>query len=331
MRELKIQYKKILTDYIENQSERNLYIGQSFIRQLIQKNIAPEEVIHMHKQVMEEIFPELPAVSKDGYDFLIEIMVYFGLTLKEHQILLEQQEEMRIEMNVAAKIQSVLLKTTVPQIDAIDIGMISIPIRKMNGDYVHFSIDEQNYVGVAVTDVVGKGVPAALCMSMVKYGLDTLEYAETNPAYVLEVLNRIIEKSVDDSMFVSMFYGRLDLVRSIFTYGSAGHEPAIYYNAADNAFYGLGAKGLLLGIMPEVKYEQTEIPLYEGDFIIMMTDGVTEFRHDEEIDSRKIIEQLALTHRHLSAQEMCEKIYEELQELQEDGLDDDFTVVILKK
>lgn len=331
MKELKKQYKKILIDYIENQSERDLYIGQNFTRQLLQKNVAPEEVIHMHKQAMEEIFPELPEVSKRGYDFLIEVMVYFGLTLKEHQSLLEQQEEMRIEMNVATKIQSVLLKTTVPQIDGIDIGMLSIPIRKMNGDYVHFLNDENNYVGVAVTDVVGKGVPAALCMSMVKYGLETLEYAENNPSHVLEVLNRIIEKSVDDSMFVSMFYGRLDLARSIFTYGSAGHEPAIYYSAVDDAFYGLGAKGLLLGIMPEMKYEQTEIQLYEGDFIIMMTDGVTEFRHDAKLDLRKIIEQLAFTHRHLSAQEMCEKLYEQLQELQEDGLDDDFTVVILKK
>ncbi|MEO4054908.1 PP2C family protein-serine/threonine phosphatase [Solibacillus sp. CAU 1738] len=331
MNELQIQYKKILADYIENQTERNLYIGQNFIRQLIQKKITPEEVIGMHKHAIEEISPDLPPASAHGYDFLIEIMVHFGLTLKERQSLLERQEELRIEMNVAANIQNLMLKTTVPNTNQIDIGMVSIPIRKMNGDYVHFLMDDDTYVGVAVTDVVGKGVPAALCMSMVKYGLDTLEYAENNPAYVLEVLNRIIEKSVDDSMFVSMFYGRFDIVNDLFTYGSAGHEPALYYSSVEDTFYDLESKGLLLGVMPEVKYPQFEVQLQNNDFIIMMTDGVTEFRKDETINSREIIGNLARSLCHLSAQQMCEAIYEELQKLQKFGLEDDFTVVIFKK
>ncbi len=331
MKELQVQYKRILADYIESQTERNLYIGQNFIRQLIQKNIAPEEVISIHKASMEEICPELPVAVSHGYDFLIEIMVHFGLTLREHQSLLEQQEELRIEMNVATKIQNMLLKTTVPRVKSIDVGMVSVPIRKMNGDYVHFLNDDEHSVSVAVTDVVGKGVPAALCMSMVKYGLDTLEYANGNPSYVLEVLNRIIERSVDDSMFVSMFFGRLDIENSIFTYGSAGHEPALYYKASEKRFYVLESKGLLLGIMPEVKYPQFTITLEDGDFIVMMTDGVTEFRKQEDVDSREIIEGLLLKYLDLEAQQMCEMLYKELQKLQDFGLEDDFTVVILKK
>lgn len=331
MKELQAQYKRILADYIESQTERNLYIGQNFIRQLIQKNVTPEEVISIHKASMEEIYPDLPAAVSHGYDFLIEIMVHFGLTLREHQSLLEQQEELRIEMNVATKIQNMLLRTTVPQASSIDIGMVSIPIRKMNGDYVHFLNEDEQYVSVAVTDVVGKGVPAALCMSMVKYGLDTLEYANGNPSYVLQVLNRIIERSVDDSMFVSMFFGRLDVENGSFTYGSAGHEPALYYKASEKRFYDLESKGLLLGVMPEVKYPQFDITLNEGDFIVMMTDGVTEFRKQADLDTREIIENLLLKFIDLNAQQMCEMLYKELQKLQDFGLEDDFTVVILKK
>lgn len=331
LKELQVQYKKILADYISNQTERNLYIGQNFVRQLIQKNVTPEEIINIHKQAIEQIHENISPDILHGYDFLIEIMIHFGLTLKEHQTLLEQQEELKIEMNIATKIQNMLLKTAIPKVDDLDIGMVSIPIRKMNGDYVQFLNDEQNYVGVAVTDVVGKGVPAALCMSMVKYGLDTLEYANNNPSYVLEVLNRIIEKSVDDSMFVSMIYGRYDIQNDIFTYGSAGHEPALYYSLEQNQFYDLESKGLLLGVMPEVKYAQYDIKLAKGDFIMMMTDGVTEFRKQDEVDSRKVIEELARQYIHLSAQEICEKLYEELKKLQDFGLEDDFTVVILKK
>ena len=331
LKELQTQYQKILADYIANQTERNLYIGQNFVRQLIQKKITPEEIINIHKQAIEQIHENVSPELLHGYDFLIEIMIHFGLTLKEHQTLLEQQEELKVEMNVATKIQNMLLKTSIPKIDSLDIGMVSIPIRKMNGDYVHFLNDEQKYVGVAVTDVVGKGVPAALCMSMVKYGLDTLEFANNNPGYVLEVLNRIIEKSVDDSMFVSMIYGRYDIVNDVFTYGSAGHEPALYYNAATQQFSDLESKGLLLGVMPEVKYAQHDIKLASGDFVMMMTDGVTEFRKQADRDARKIIENLSLQYMHLTAQEMCEKMYEELKKLQSFGLEDDFTVVIMKK
>ena len=331
MKELQAQYKRILADYIESQTERNLYIGQNFIRQLIQKNVTPEEVISIHKASIEEIYPDLSPSVSHGYDFLIEIMVHFGLTLREHQSLLEQQEELRIEMNVATKIQNMLLKTTVPQAPALDIGMVSVPIRKMNGDYVHFLNEDEQYVSVAVTDVVGKGVPAALCMSMVKYGLDTLEYANGHPSYVLQVLNRIIERSVDDSMFVSMFFGRLDVKNGLFTYGSAGHEPALYYKASEKKFYSLESKGLLLGVMPEVKYPQFDITLNDGDFVVMMTDGVTEFRKQADLDSREIIENLLLKYIHLNAQQMCEMLYKELQKLQDFGLEDDFTVVILKK
>lgn len=331
MAELQIQYTEILGEYLTNPTEYNLYMGQNFIRQLIQKNITPEEFIHIHKNAIIHIVGDLPEAMKLSYDFLIEIMVHFGLKIKENQSLLLKQEEIRIEMDIATKIQNVLLKTTVPETEQIDIGMLSIPIRKMNGDYVHFLHDDENYVSVAVTDVVGKGVPAALCMSMVKYGLDTLEYANNNPSYVLEVLNRIIEKSVDDSMFVSMLYGRYDLKKDILTYGSAGHEPAIYYNADSETFHDLETKGLLLGVIPEVTYSQVDIHLNENDFIIMFTDGVTEFRKHDDIDSREFIKLLALTYRHQSAQEMCETLYKELQKLNNFQLEDDFTIVILKK
>lgn len=331
MKELKIQYQKILSDYLTNQTERNLYIGQNFIRQLIQKKVAPEEVINIHKYAIEHIYPDLPADISHSYDFLIEIMVHFGLTLKEHQSLLEQQEELRVEMNVATKIQEMILHTTIPKVNEIDIGMVSIPIRKMNGDYVHFLSDDEFYVSVGVTDVVGKGVPAALCMSMVKYGLDTLEYATKDPSYILEVLNRIIEKSVDDSMFVSMFYATYDINGNVFTYGSAGHEPAIYYCAREQTFYDLESKGLLLGVMPEVKYPQHELSLEENDFILMITDGVTDFRKQGKLEPRDVIKKIALKYSNLSAQEMCEKMYSYLKALPDFDLEDDFTVVIFKK
>ena len=133
---------------------------------------------------------------------------------------------------------------------------------------------------VAVADVMGKGIPAALCMSMIKFGIDSLRNENTSPRNVLDIVNRIVEKSVDDSMFISMFYGKYDARDSSFSYGSAGHEPALLYKASTGTFTELDAKGLLLGVHADVVYEENSVVLEEGDFIAMMTDGVTEIRTD---------------------------------------------------
>ncbi|OXS72361.1 phosphoserine phosphatase [Lysinibacillus sp. KCTC 33748] len=327
---LESQYKKILSDYMTDQTEKNLYIAQNFTRQLIQNNISLEDVVSIHKNAVEKLFPRRMSEEQLAYDFLIEVMVHYGMAHREHQSLLQKQAEYEIEMKIATSIQSTLLKTEVPQLINIDIGMISIPIRKMNGDYVHFLYNRDDYLSVAVTDVVGKGVPAALCMSMVKYGLEALDYAYRDPSYVLEVINRVIEKSVDDSMFVSMFYGCLDMRKSTFSYASAGHEPALHYSAMRDQFIPLESTGLLLGVLPETKYSYNEITLEENDIVIMMTDGVTEFRLQDELNAREVITSLVFENKYLSAQELCNLLYKQIEKIQDFKLTDDFTIAIIK-
>ena len=80
-----------------------------------------------------------------------------------------------------SKVQQTLLKTKVPEMSGLDIGMISVPAKEMNGDYMYF-LNDDTTVGIAVADVIGKGIPAALCMSMIKYGMDSLQRRETEPA-----------------------------------------------------------------------------------------------------------------------------------------------------
>jgi len=330
-REIERQYKEIMRQYIMRQTEQNLYAGQNFSRQFIQKNIAPEEVISIHKASLEEMFPELPNNVWHSFDLLIEMMIRYGLALKEHESLLQKQEEMKVEINLAANVQKTLLKTTVPTIEGLEIGLISVPARQMNGDYTYFLSDNKDYAGVAVADVIGKGIPAALCMSMVKYGMDSLEDSHTNPAIVLDVINRIVEKSVDDDMFISMFYGRYNVESSIFTYASAGHEPALFFDSEKDDFIELHAKGLLLGVVPNVTYNQHDVKMKIGDFIVMMTDGVTECRTDEGFIEQEIIASLIRSVKHESAQTMVEMVYKELEKMQNFELRDDFTLVIYKK
>lgn len=325
------QYKEILNQYMQRQSEQNLYVGQNFSRQLISENISPEEVISVHKAALQEIYKDLPEVVWHSFDFLIEMMINYGLALQERQSLLQRQEEIRVEMDLAANVQETLLKTSLPTLEGLDIGFLSIPAKKMNGDYIYFISDEDGHAGIAVADVIGKGLPAALCMSMVKFGMDSLNNSPANPSEVLGVINRVVEKSIDDSMFVSMFYGRYDAENSTMTYGSAGHEPAILYRAKTGEFTELYAKGLLLGVSPAAVYEEHTVQLESDDMVVMMTDGVTEGRTDEGFIEREVIFELIEERKDEPAQAIVQHVYDELERMQHAELRDDFTLVIYKK
>lgn len=328
--EVERQYKSILRNYLEQQNELNLYEGQTFSKQLIQKNISPEDMIGIHRAALEEVVSEIPETINHSFDLLIEVMVRYGLALHEHQNLIHKQENFRIEMDLAANVQKTLLKTSVPVLNGVDIGMLSVPSKEMNGDYVHFLAD-QGAVGIGVADVIGKGIPAALCMSMIKNGMDSVDGASVDPSAVLDVINRIVERSITDSMFVSMVYGNYNTSSHEFIYASAGHEPALHYSANEEAFHELFVKGLLLGVLPHTTYNQQSVHLEVGDFIVMMTDGVTECRAQDGFIEMEKVMQIIEDVKHEPAQEMVEYVYKELILLQDFELRDDFTLVILKR
>lgn len=324
------QYKEIMKKYLESQSEEDLYVGQQFSRRFIEKDIAPEDVISIHKTAMFELHPNLRKEVWDSLDFLIEMMIHYGLTLQEHQSLVRKQEAIQMEMNVATKVQDTLLKTTEPNVKGLDVGWISQPAHQMNGDYIYF-LNQGNASSVAVADVMGKGIPAALCMSMIKFGMDGLQNENSNPHYVLSTINRIVEKSVDDSMFISMFYGKYDSENKTFHYASAGHEPALYFNSETETFTELDAKGLLLGVKKNAVYEEHSVVLKDGDFVVMMTDGVTETRTEEGFIEMETIQKLLVDVKEQSAQQIAEHVYNQLGAMQNFRLSDDFTIVIFKK
>jgi phosphoserine phosphatase RsbU/P len=325
------QYKEILQQYVDGQNEEDLYLGQQFSRQFIEKEISPEDVISIHKTALAEVFPHMPEKLWHSFDFLIEMMIHYGLALREHQSLIQKQEELRMEMNVAAKVQDTLLKTKKPDFKELDIGFVTEPAKQMSGDYIYFLNDNNYEASVAVADVIGKGIPAALCMSMIKFGMDGMQNENTSPQNVLDIVNRIVEKSVDDSMFISMFYGKYDARDSSFSYGSAGHEPALLFKASTGEFTELDAKGLLLGVHPIVVYEEKSIVLEEGDFIAMMTDGVTEVRTENGFIEDDVIKNIMLEVKDASAQKIADTVYQKLAYLQDFHLRDDFTIVIFKK
>jgi phosphoserine phosphatase RsbU/P len=326
-----LNYKRLLKDYLEDPSENTLYQGQQFSRKAIEQHISPEDIIILHKNIIEQLNIDSAEKVILSFDLLLEVMMGYGLAYRELQSLRLKQNEFRTEIEIATNVQQTLLGTNIPKIKGLDIGALSVPAKHMNGDYYHFVEDEQRNIHVAIADVIGKGIPAALCMSMIKYAMDSLPENQSTPSVVLENINRVVQHNVDPTMFVSMFYGVYSMSDYIFRYGSAGHEPAIYYSSYNNEFHELEAKGLLLGIDKKTKYQQFEKVILPGDMIFLVTDGVTECRTDQGFLERDVLIAIIKRFMNLSAQEMVDQIYKEFEKLQHFQLRDDFTLIIIKR
>ncbi|WP_035350499.1 PP2C family protein-serine/threonine phosphatase [Fictibacillus gelatini] len=326
----KERYKTILTTYLKEKSETALYRGQQFSRKLIEQQIPPEDLVSQHVQVMQELFPDMSEKLKDSFDFLLEVMVGYGFAYREHQSLKSRQRQLESEIEVAATMQQNLILGDPPTFDGLDIGVISVPAKKMNGDYYNFMNDGAN-LSMAIADIIGKGIPAAMSMSMIKYAMDSLSQHCIKPNLLLENLNRVVEQNVNPSMFITMFYGVYDPTKHKLFYSSAGHEPGFFYSKKEDKFHDLFAKGLVLGVSKTVSYKEFEKKVEPGDMIILLSDGVTECRTEKGFIERQEIIELIRENMHLPAQQMVDRVFYELEKLQEFELRDDFTLIVLKR
>lgn len=324
-------YKVLLKEYIDTLDENTLYQAEQVSKSFIKNTVPPDEIVNLHNQALAEIFPNLSNEILHAMHFLLETMISYGMALQELQVLKEKQLKLNSEISVAASMQDTLLATTTPEIEGLEIGVISVPAEQMNGDYHHFVKGKDGTLGIAIADVIGKGVPAALCMSMIKYSLDSFPEESMNPASILGSLNRVVERNVDSSMFITMLTANYNPFSHVFKYASAGHEPGFYYDAKKQKFTEIRSGGLVLGVLPHTDYEQHELKVNKDDMVILLTDGVTECRQgDRFIESEEVLDIIA-RYAHLSTQELVDNVYKHFERLQDFELKDDFTLIILRR
>ncbi|WZY35613.1 PP2C family protein-serine/threonine phosphatase [Bacillus sp. FSL W8-1122] len=329
---LQLSYKRILKDFLENKSEQSLYEAQKVSKFLLEQKISPEEFVSIHFKVLTEMLPQLDEQVQDSFVLLLEVMMGYGLAYQEHQVLRNRQQELESEIDVAASMQQTLLPQEKPETEFLDVGVVCKPAKKMSGDYYHYVHEDDKGLGMAIADIIGKGVPAALCMSMIKYAMDSLpSEQQLQPSLLLENLNRVVAQNVGDSMFITMMYGYYNRTTGDFHYSGAGHEPGFFYSVANDAFEELHAKGLVLGVSRQTKYKEYTRHLDVGDFIVLLSDGVTECRIGDEFIEREEITKLIRKYMYLPAQETVNRVYEELVKIQDFVLRDDFTLILLRR
>ncbi|MFD1415162.1 PP2C family protein-serine/threonine phosphatase [Oceanobacillus jeddahense] len=326
-----VKYQELLQKYIETQDEKALYDLELISKAFIKKNILPEELINLHIQAMERIYPQLMNEYKLSMEFLLEATIFYGLALQEMDYLRQEKDVLTSEISVAANMQKTLLGTKKPEVNGLDIGVISVPAHQMNGDYHHFTKGSNGTIGIAIADVIGKGIPAALCMSMIKYAMDSYPEATMSPNKVLENLNRVVERNIDSSMFITMCYAHYLPKESKLRLSSAGHEPGYIFRSETGEFEEVRAKGIVLGVMPDAQYREYELDIDKDDLIIFLTDGVSECRDGERFIETEELLEVIRKYTDLPAQDLVDNVYQYFEKLQDFQLRDDFTLIVLRK
>lgn len=221
-------------------------------------------------------------ISKRKQELLRVITLQISMAIENEILYNEAREKRKIsrELAFAREIQQRLHSTT-PQINNLEIAAFVNPYQEVSGDYFDIIPISANTVGIAIGDVCGKGVPAALLASTVQAAIRSqLEYS-TSPTQIICNLNRLLIESTADAMFVTLFFGILEIGSGIFKYVNAGHPPPILIKK-NRELEELSATTLALGILESEPDSERSTKFRAGDIIIIYTDGVIESKNNEK-------------------------------------------------
>jgi serine phosphatase RsbU (regulator of sigma subunit) len=180
-----------------------------------------------------------------------------------------------------ARSKQLRLLPEVPQLQGFEFARVYKPCDAVGGDFYAFFQASEHALGMAIGDISGHGIEAALLMGLAKKLLEVHGRERDSAAQTLVLANRDIFSDLDDRTFVTVFYGLLDTRTRLFKFSRAGHDPLVLYNPQrDPPLQVIDSKGMALGMdegpMFERTLEELEIALRPGDLVVQYTDGVTE-------------------------------------------------------
>src|SRR5215216_3122983 len=193
---------------------------------------------------------------------------------------MRERERVEQELRVARIIQEASLPKEVPQLEGWEITPLYGPAREVGGDFYDFFELEDGRVGVVVGDATGKGVPAALVVTATYSMLRAVAQAlgSFSPGEILAQVNETLLARIPLNMFVTCFYAILEPNSATLSYANAGHDLP-YLRRHDGDAEELRTRGMPLGLMSKMSYEEEEASLREGDSVLFYSDGLVE-AHD---------------------------------------------------
>jgi predicted ester cyclase len=257
-----------------------------------------------------------------------------GLKLRGQRLEQEIRERERVEqeLRVARSIQQASLPKDVPEVEGWEISPQYRPAREVGGDFYDFLELKDGRLGLVVGDATGKGVPAALVMASARSMLRALAQAlgSSSPGEVLGRVNDSLVTDIPPNMFVTCFYAILDPESGHLVYANAGHDMP--YLRRDGDAEELRARGMPLGLMPGMSYEEKETVLDAGEAVFFYSDGLVE-AHDPKGEMFGFPRLRTLVAEHGEERSLGEFLLEQLYSFVGEGWEqeDDITLLTLER
>ncbi|MBP1654725.1 MAG: rsbU, partial [Bacteroidetes bacterium] len=268
-------------------------------------------------------------IKKERFEFTLE-------TTPEHIRRISERERMAKELEIARTVQMSLLPKSNPTAEGYDIAGICIPALEVGGDYYDFVALGGKKIGIAIGDVSGKGVPAAIYMTLTKGILQSHAEDNVSPKVVLSKVNNLMYRTIERNSFVSMLYAVLDPPARTMRFARAGQCPLILCQREGGAGTVLTPKGMALGLevgkVFDAVIEEQEVTLKPGETLVFYTDGFTEAMDgdDREYGEERLQTSIARYH-HLPAADMIRKLCDDVRQFTGGRPQhDDMTLVIVK-
>jgi sigma-B regulation protein RsbU (phosphoserine phosphatase) len=240
-------------------------------------------------------------------------------------------QQMDRELQMARDIQKSLLPTEPPQLPGASIAGLSHPAREVGGDYYDFIHLGSGRLGVVIADVSGKGVPASLLMSNIQATLRVQAVSSSSPGHCIAEANTALHKSTAADKYATLFYGILDPAEKTFTSTNAGHNAPMLISEG-KCCQRLETGGIVLGMLPDMPYQDEKTQLHPGDLLLMFSDGITEAMNDHEEEfGEERLKSLLDEHRQFTPDDLLEKIVAEVNAFTGGSRQqDDMTLVAIK-
>lgn len=243
-------------------------------------------------------------------------------------------EKRRIEhqLKIAREVQDGLLPHTSPSVPGYDIAAVNVPTWEIGGDYYDYIPQPHEGLGLAIADVSGKGIPAALIMATFRAALRAECGRLADPAVNMKSVNAILKGSIDDSKFVTAIYGILDPPRGRFLFVNSGHNPPLLLRSGGTTESPTEG-GPPLGVIEDTDAPMCSVTMERGDVLALYTDGVIETTNPggEEFGEERL-EGVLRGSSQSSATGMIDAVIRATRAFAaREGYSDDFTLVVVKR
>jgi len=271
--------------------------------------------------------------TREDFSLLSTLANQTGAAMKNASLYAEslRRAALEEELNLARQIQFTYLPSRFPRRPNLEVFGFNQPSREVGGDY--FDVVESGHEFLAaIADVAGKGVPAALVMSMVQASLRT-QAGEGRPVReILERINALMLRSGAEGRFATCFLARVHLDSLELSYTNAGHNPPLLWRA-DGKVELLDVGGLPLGAFDDPRLREARVKLHPGDRVVLYTDGVSEAMNAEGefFGEDGLLAAMRASDPHLPAEGLARHIHAAVRDFAAGPeLDDDMTLMVLK-